>query len=91
MVSEQRNVFLALAKGRDMQANDLQPIVQVLAKAFVHDGLFKVLICGGNNPEIGLNGLVAPYPVEYTFFQDPGRDSHRRLFPNGLSLCPWRQ
>src|SRR4051812_47569097 len=64
MLSEQRNVFRALAQTGQSQANDVQAVVQVLSKRSFAHALFEYLVGGGDDAHIHLHLLVAADPIK---------------------------
>ena len=51
-IDEQADVVAAIAEWRQVQLEDAEAIVKVLAKAFVADILLEILICGGDDANI---------------------------------------
>ena len=71
MLHQLRNVFPALGQPGDMYADNVEPVEEVFAKAVVLHQLFQVLVGGGNDPDIDLDGDVAPDPVKLAIGQNP--------------------
>ena len=55
MVRQQRDILPTLAQRRQRHHRDIQPIVEILAKAALADRLGQVDVGGGNHPDIHFN------------------------------------
>src|SRR5438105_4182675 len=64
MLREERNVFGALAQVRQSKPDDVQPVVEVLAKRSLAHALLEVLVRGGDHAHVHLDLLVAADAVE---------------------------
>ena len=56
---EQADVFLAVAQRRQVQAHDIEPVEQVFAELFGGDFFFEIFVGGGDDPDVGADGLIA--------------------------------
>ena len=63
VLNEQRDVFSTLAQRRNENWNDVQPEVQIFAKATGADFCQQVLVGGGEHPNIDLNARGAARPA----------------------------
>lgn len=54
VIGEQRNSGLPLAKGRQLNPKDIEPVIEILAKTTHPDRLLDVFICGGDQPTLTL-------------------------------------
>ena len=61
---QQRYVFAALAQGRHVDVQDVQPEIKVLAKITGIDHSLEVAVGGGNQADIDLDRFVAPDAFE---------------------------
>src|SRR5262249_43070853 len=61
----------ALAQRRNANGYSLEPIIQVLAKAFLPDTPFQVLIGGSQQTDIGAQRLIAAQSLELLILQHP--------------------
>ena len=68
---EQRNVLPALAQGRQLDGDDVQPIVQILPERAVRDHPLQVDVGGGDDPDVHLDGVDAPQPPELPLLDHP--------------------
>src|SRR5262249_25235137 len=68
--SEEGNLFRSLAQGRHDDLDHVQPIVEVVAKAAGRHGLFQVLVGGGQDPHIDLDGGAASQAGELAVLED---------------------
>src|SRR5207237_2623841 len=57
-LGEQRNVLSTILQRGELEARDVQPVVEVLAEALLGDGLEQVLIRRRDDPDIDLDRLV---------------------------------
>ena len=68
--AEGPDVILTLPQGRDINGEDIQPVVEVLAEsAFSHPG-GKVSVRGGQDPYVDFPGNRAAQPLEFLFLQE---------------------
>src|SRR5437879_4323767 len=61
---EEREIFGALAKGGDLNGENIQPIVKVAAKGALGNEFREVLIGGGNDPDVHTLRAVATQALE---------------------------
>ena len=57
MFCEERDIIVPLAKRGYLYANDIEPIIEILAKRSFLDLHGQVLIGRGNNANIGFDGM----------------------------------
>ena len=70
MCIRDRNIFPALLERRNLKAQHIQPVVEILAEGrLIHKG-FQFLIGGGNNPDIHIDNRVAADARDFLFLQD---------------------
>ena len=68
--SQHGNVFRPLPEGGQLNGNDVQPIVQILAKlVFFHQG-FRIAVGGGDDPHINRNRFAAAHFIDFMFLQN---------------------
>ena len=61
---QHEDVFAALAQGRQAQADHVEAVKQVFAEGAVFDALLEVLVGGGDDAHVGLDGVVPADAVE---------------------------
>ena len=61
------NVFRAGAQWRQLDANDIQPVIQVLAKQPALHPVLKILVSSRDDADIDPNRCLPTHPVELTF------------------------
>ena len=64
MLGQEWNVLAPVRQRRQAQTNDVQAMKQIFTEHAVLDATFKVLVCGRDDPYIGLDRLVSANPVE---------------------------
>src|SRR3954466_2125850 len=64
MLGKKRDVFGALSQAGQAQANDVQAMVQILAKCSLAHALLEDLMCGRDDADIHLHLLVAADAIE---------------------------
>ncbi len=69
MFRQQRNIFAPLGQSRDMDANDVEAMEEILAEFALCDEVLKVLVGGGNDTDIGDNGLMPADSIEFALCQ----------------------
>ena len=67
---QQRDVLRPLAERRELDREDAEAVVQVLAERLLADGLEQVAIGGGDDPDVDLHRRRAADPVELVLLQD---------------------
>jgi len=67
---EERNVPTTLAKRRDFQADDIQPVIEILAETSLPDKCIEVAIRRRYDPSGSGEGLRAPDPLVLPLLQD---------------------
>ena len=68
---QQRDVFAALAQGRDVQADHVQPVKQILPKLPGLGGGVQIHLAGRHHPTIHGNGRIAAQPLNAALLQHP--------------------
>ena len=58
MGDQTRDILPPLAQGREMQQNNPQPVIEILAKGSLADGRVKIPVGSGNQPDIHCFRLV---------------------------------
>src|SRR3990170_930931 len=82
-LDEERDVLSSFPQRGKMETEDVEPIIEVLAKQAVVDRLRRVLIRGGDDPNIHAYFGLAAQPAKAALLEDPeelglGRDLHLR-------------
>src|ERR1700676_1975255 len=70
MACEQRNVFAAFAQRRQLDWDDAEAIVKILAETAFGNFLFEIFVGGGDDPDIDVNLFVAAEGADLSFLQD---------------------
>ena len=70
ILGEEANVLHTLAERGDVNADDVEAVEEILAERFFGNLVLEVLIGGADDPDIGMEGLVAAYAGEFTFLED---------------------
>ena len=70
ILGEQADVLGALAQRRELDADDIQPVEQILAEGLLRDLLFEVLVRRRDDAHIGLQRFVAADAGEFALLQD---------------------
>src|SRR6266581_6495581 len=65
-----RNIFLSVAQGRHGDAHDVQAKEKIVPKFSLADKLFEILVCGGNQPYVRAQRLIAADALESAFLAD---------------------
>ena len=71
IVGQEQNVGAPLPQRRDVDGEDVQPVIQVLPELLRLDELFQVPVGGGNHAHIRRNGERAAHALELALLQDP--------------------
>src|SRR6266851_761032 len=69
--SEHGNVLPAFPQRRNVDREDIQSIIQILAKLALPHCRLQIAARGNNQARIHANGLGTPKPFELTFLKDP--------------------
>src|SRR5437660_6841159 len=69
MSRQKRNVFLALAQGRHVEGDHIEPVKKVLAKIALRNFFFQVFVGRGDEASVYGNGLLAADRCEALFIQ----------------------
>ena len=64
MVAERRNIFFAVTQGRQMEGNDIQPVIQIVSESTRFNFLAQIPIGGSQYPYIGLHGFFPADPFK---------------------------
>ena len=67
IVHYRRDLAPAFTQRRDSQADDVEPVIQVLTKATLRDHLFQIAIGGGDDSHINLAGPLFTERLNFTF------------------------
>ena len=70
IIDQQRDVFASLAQRGQLQGHDVQPVIKILAKVAIGDGILQVAIRGAEHADIHLNGFVAAQSLEGLLLQE---------------------
>src|SRR5690242_8431541 len=62
MLDKKGDIFTAFAKGRNVQRDGVQPVVQISAKGFSLQGFIDVDICGGDDAHVDGNDSAPAEP-----------------------------
>ena len=71
VADEERDVLGPLAKGRQLNRENVQPVVEVGAKRSRVDQLLQRTIRRGDDPDVTPNRLRAAEPLEFLLLQHP--------------------
>ena len=71
MHRQQRHILAPVAQRRQLDRDDVEPVVQVLAEALGRDFLGELLIGGRDHPDIHPQGLEPPEALKRPILQDP--------------------
>ena len=69
-LDQRRDVLAALAQGRQVDRDDVEPVVQVLAEPAGVDLVEQVAVGGGDDPGVDLDGAGVADPLELPLLQD---------------------
>src|SRR5262249_1957122 len=69
-VAERQDIAAPVAQGRQLDLEHLQPIVEILAKVAVQDGLTKVAIRRRQHSYVGAQPTRPAQPLKFTFLQN---------------------
>ena len=70
MLDQQRQIVHALTQCRELDSKPVQPVVEIGTELPVCDHLFQIAGGGGDDPNVGLGGQIAAYPLEPLLLQD---------------------
>src|SRR4030042_6090677 len=70
MESQQGNVIPSFTKGWDKHGNDVDAVVKILSETALLHLLCEVLVCGGNDSLIPLEGFFAADPLKAMILQN---------------------
>ena len=71
MVRQLRDILPTLAQRRQRHHRDIQPIVEIFAKAALADCLGQVDVSGGNHPDIHFNRFARADAGNFALLQHP--------------------
>ncbi len=69
--TQQINVAVSFAEGRNLDRNDIQPVVKIAPEFFFIDTSQEVGIGRGDDPHINGNGVVTADTINLPFLDDP--------------------
>ena len=67
---EQRNVFAAFAHRRQVDRNNIQPVIKIFTEGAVLYHLLEIGAGGGNDSDVDLYGAVSAHALKLAFLQD---------------------
>src|SRR5512147_737572 len=70
VLGQWNDVFFSFSQGRDVERDDLQSVVKILAKDVVLHVLFKVAIGRGQYPDIEFNRLRSADSFDFSVLQE---------------------
>ena len=70
VVGQQQDVRLALAQGRHVDREDVQPVVEIAPEGAVLDRLLEVAVGGRDDAHVDLDGALAADALELPLLQD---------------------
>ena len=82
MFGEFRDIFDAVAQGRQLEPNHVETMKQVFPENALADPTFQILMGGRDHPHINVDRMVATHAVEITFRkhpQQPGLEFGRHI------------
>src|ERR671932_584899 len=71
MMHKITNVALAASKRRQLQRQDIQSVIEIIAKSSLSNGNVKISVCRRYDPHIHLNRAVAAHWFELPFLENP--------------------
>ena len=82
VASEERDVFGAATKWRQVNGKDIETVIEVLAKIAFRNRLLQIDVGGGDDPDIDVDLVMPSDPAETHFLEDTQQidlDVQRRL------------
>jgi hypothetical protein len=70
VLGEKGDILPAFAEGGDVDGDDVEAEVEVLAELLAGDAQFELAVGGGEDADIDLDGAGAPDPFELAFLED---------------------
>ncbi len=70
-VDQQRNILAPLAQGRQLDGKDVEPVVEVTAKALVLDHGEQIAVGSGHQPYIHRDRIAVAHPLQLVLLQYP--------------------
>ncbi len=67
---QQRNIVGTFAQRRQVDGEHVEPIVEIAAEFPVDNHLLEIAVGGGDQPDVGLDQLVAPQTFELLLLED---------------------
>ena len=67
VLDQQRDVLLAVAQGRNLQAEDVEAEVEVAAEGAVGDRRLQIAIGGGQDADVDVHALGAAHRTDFLF------------------------
>src|SRR4029453_4387933 len=77
MFRQQGNIFSSIAKRGQVQRDDIDSVVKILAELSFPDQILEVLVRRGDDANVDLYGLYAADAREFAFLQNPQQLSLR--------------
>jgi hypothetical protein len=71
VVDKQGDVPGTFPERRDEDLDDAEPIIEIFAKASLHDHRFEILVGGGNDASIGALDTFGTHGLEFPILEDP--------------------
>ncbi len=70
VLDQHRKVVTAVAQGRKVNREDAEPVIEVRTEPSIGGECFQVTVCGGDQPDIGPDRLVAADALELLILDD---------------------
>ncbi len=71
VLDQERDIVAALAQRRKLDADDLEPVIKVLAKLPLGDRVGQVAVGRRDQPDVDLDRLVRAHPHDLAGFEHP--------------------
>src|SRR5215472_9769745 len=98
VADQQRNILSPLPQRRQLERQDGEPVVQVLAEGVRPDERGEVLVGGGDDADVDLEGVRPPHAFEFPFLDDPEQLGLKRrgglgnlIQEEGPAMCFFKQ
>src|SRR3954468_16002526 len=84
MLHQQWNVFSSLAQARQLDRNDVQAVIKVLAESALFNSFFQGLVSRSEHAHVHVKGRVIAYSAYFAFLQNTQQSAlqHLRHCPN---------
>jgi hypothetical protein len=79
---QQRNILQSVAERRDVDGDNVEPVVEIIAKATTADLFFEVAVRGGDDARVNVSRFGASDPSKFSVLQDSeqlGLDPQRKF------------